>query len=165
MRPSGIIEIELALADPGGAAGVCPPPTGSIYFVFACVFAEKCMHRRLAPPSPNGSATPPTGNPGSATDWDRNWYKDHKQSLITRSFRPRVVHGVYKQTLIPLVKHAHYKGQALLLSHLIGQAGTWMDKMCLSSVMWQEWQKSVTFSKLFLDHCIFTSLKRKDNYL
>ena len=29
-------------------------------------------------------------------------------------------------------KHAHYDGQALLLSHLIGQAGTYMDKMCPS---------------------------------
>ena len=31
--------------------------TGSISFVFAYVFAEKCTHRRLAPP--NGSAPPP----------------------------------------------------------------------------------------------------------
>ena len=26
------------------------PPTGSISFIFAYVFAEKCIHRRLAPP-------------------------------------------------------------------------------------------------------------------
>ena len=29
-------------------------------------------------------------------------------------------------------KHAHYNGQALLLSHLIGQVGTCMDKICPS---------------------------------
>ena len=33
----------------GGAAGA-PPPPGSISFVFAYVFAEKCMCQRLAPP-------------------------------------------------------------------------------------------------------------------
>ena len=43
------------LADPGGAAGTCPP-TGSISFIFTYVFIEKCMHQRLAPP--NGSAPP-----------------------------------------------------------------------------------------------------------
>ena len=32
-----------------GAAGACPP-TGSISFVFAYVFAKKCTRRRLAPP-------------------------------------------------------------------------------------------------------------------
>ena len=34
----------------GGAAGARPPPTGSISFVFAYVFVEKCTCRRLAPP-------------------------------------------------------------------------------------------------------------------
>ena len=58
--------------------------------------------------------------------------RDHKQSLITKSFCPHVVHGVYKQNLIAPVKHAHFKGQALLLSHWIGQAGACMDKMCPS---------------------------------
>ena len=48
-----------------GAPPACAPPTGSISFIFAYVFAEKCMRQRLAPP--NGSARPPTGNPGSAT--------------------------------------------------------------------------------------------------
>ena len=51
----------------GGAAGTCippPPPTGSISFLFAYVFAEKCMRRRSAPPS--------TGNPGSATGYVMN---------------------------------------------------------------------------------------------
>ena len=33
-----------------GALPACAPPTGSISFVFAYVFAEKCTHRRLAPP-------------------------------------------------------------------------------------------------------------------
>ena len=33
----------------GGAAGA-HPPTGSISFIFTCVFAEKCMHRRSGPP-------------------------------------------------------------------------------------------------------------------
>ena len=53
----------------GGSRGRrrCPiPPTESNSFVFACVFGEKCPHRRLAPP--NGSASPPKGNSGSATD-------------------------------------------------------------------------------------------------
>ena len=36
----------------------------------------------------------------------------------------------YSQT-----KHAHCKGQALLLSHLTGQAGTCIDKMCHTRVM------------------------------
>ena len=47
-------------------------------------------------------------------------------------FALNMVHGVYKHNLIVPVKHAHYKGQALLLSHLIGQAGPCMDKMCPS---------------------------------
>ena len=38
-----------------GAASACPP-TGSISFIFAYVFAEKCMCQRLAPP--NGSVPP-----------------------------------------------------------------------------------------------------------
>ena len=45
-----------------------PPPTGSISFIFAYIFAEKCMHRRLAPPKRVGA--PPTGNPRSATGND-----------------------------------------------------------------------------------------------
>ena len=32
--------------------------------------------------------------------------RDHNQSLITKSFRPHVVHGVKKQNLIAPVKHA-----------------------------------------------------------
>ena len=44
-------------------------------------------------------------------------------------FASTVVHNVYKQNLIAQVKYAHYKGQALLLSHLIGWAGTCMDKI------------------------------------
>ena len=36
-----------------------PPPTGSVSFVFAYVFAEKCTRQRSVPP--------PTGNPGSTT--------------------------------------------------------------------------------------------------
>ena len=55
-----------------------------------------------------------------------------RQSYISKSFRPSVVHDVYQQNLITPVKHAHYKCQALLLSHLIGQAGTCVDKMCPS---------------------------------
>ena len=37
----------------GRSRGCCqhmPPPTGSISFVFAYIFAKMCMHRRLAPP-------------------------------------------------------------------------------------------------------------------
>ena len=54
----------LPLADPGGGRRQCAPtPTGSISFVFAYVFAEKCTCWRSAPPPP------PTQNPGSATDY------------------------------------------------------------------------------------------------
>ena len=51
----------------GGSRGALPahPPTGSISFVFAYVFAEKCMRRRLAPLQRVGAS--PTGNSGSAT--------------------------------------------------------------------------------------------------
>ena len=43
-----------------GALPVHTPPTGSISFVFAYVFTEKCTHQRLSPPPPrNGSAPPP----------------------------------------------------------------------------------------------------------
>ena len=38
---------------------------------------------------------------------------------------------VHVSWIVP-VKHAHYQGQALLLSHLIGQTGTCIDKMCPS---------------------------------
>ena len=52
-------EEDHALADPGGGATArAPPPTGSISFVFAYVFAKKCMHQRLAPP-PTGRRPPP----------------------------------------------------------------------------------------------------------
>ena len=54
-----------SLADPGGAAGMPPPPTGSISFVFAYVFMEKCMHQRSVPLL--WVSAPPMGNPGSAT--------------------------------------------------------------------------------------------------
>ena len=46
---------------------------------------------------------------------------------IRRFPNPRVVHDVYRQNLIAPLKHANYKGQALLLSHLIGQAGTYIS--------------------------------------
>ena len=46
-----------ALADPGGVLWHMPPPTGSIFFVFAYVFAEKCMRWRLVPP-PTGRHPP-----------------------------------------------------------------------------------------------------------
>ena len=35
-----------------------PPPTGSISFVFAYVFAEKCTCQRSAPPPPMGRRPP-----------------------------------------------------------------------------------------------------------
>ena len=38
-----------SLVDPGGATSM-PPLTGSISFVFAYIFAEKCMRQRSAPP-------------------------------------------------------------------------------------------------------------------
>ena len=49
-----------------GALPVRAPPTGSISFIFAYIFAKKCMRRRLAPPQWVGA--PLTGNPGSATE-------------------------------------------------------------------------------------------------
>ena len=41
---------------------------------------------------------------------------------------------IFLSTCCPCLqtKHANYKGQALLLSHLIGQGGSCMDKMCPS---------------------------------
>ena len=39
----------------GGAAAPPTPPTGSISFVFAYVFAKKCTHRRLVPPQRVGA--------------------------------------------------------------------------------------------------------------
>ena len=56
-----------AVADPGGATGV-RPPTGSISFIFAYVFAEKCMCRRLAPPPPTGRRPP------NRKSWIHHWY-------------------------------------------------------------------------------------------
>ena len=45
-----------ALADPGGRRRhVSPPPTGSISFILAYVFAKKCTHRRLVPPQRVGA--------------------------------------------------------------------------------------------------------------
>ena len=58
LRPMRQLHSLVPLADPRGAAGARPPATGSISFVFAYVFTEKCMRRRLAPP--NRSA-PPNG--------------------------------------------------------------------------------------------------------
>ena len=57
----------LPLAALGGRARCTPLPTGPNSFVFTYIFIEKCLHR--------GSTTslmgprPPTGNPGSATDY------------------------------------------------------------------------------------------------
>ena len=46
----------LSLADPGGRRRRAPPPTtGSISFVFAYVFAKKCMCWRLVPPQQVGT--------------------------------------------------------------------------------------------------------------
>ena len=49
-----------------------PPPTGPNSFIFTCVFTEKCLCRRLAPPPMRVGAPPPppTGNPGSAPAGD-----------------------------------------------------------------------------------------------
>ena len=51
------------MADPGGTAGTRPLQMGPNSFVFACVSAKKCPHRRSAPS--NGSAPPPMRNTGS----------------------------------------------------------------------------------------------------
>ena len=47
----------------GGGAAACAPPTGSISFVFAYIFTEKCMRRRLAPPQ-REILDPPLDTPG-----------------------------------------------------------------------------------------------------
>ena len=55
----------------GGSRGACPvhaPPTGPNSFVFTYIFAEKHPCRRSMPPL-MGPRPPPTGNPGSATDF------------------------------------------------------------------------------------------------
>ena len=53
-----------SMTDPGGRRWRAPP-TGSISFIFAYVFAEKCTHRRLAPPT---GRRPPNGK-----SWIRHW--------------------------------------------------------------------------------------------
>ena len=72
--------------DPGG------PPNS---FIFACAFAEKCLHRTSAPLPPNGVGTPipPMGNPGCAIEhhilvWDKQWpncsSSDRFECIITK---------------------------------------------------------------------------------
>ena len=41
---------------------------------------------------------------------------------------------IFPPTCCLQTKYADYKGQVLLLSRLIGQAGTCMDKMCLNKM-------------------------------
>ena len=71
-----------------GALPACVPPTGSISFVFAYVFAKKCTHRRLAPPM---GRRPPTGNPGSATVfiWWTNGLRSIEQTFKVCGVRNR----------------------------------------------------------------------------
>ena len=69
-----------------------PPPTGSISFVFAYIFAEKCMRRRSAPPPP------PTGNPGSATE------NIHDLGSGVNSFSCKLA-----KTVIPVLCHHYYQ--------------------------------------------------------
>ena len=52
-----------------GGAVARAPPTGSISFIFAYVFAEKCTHRRLAPPT---GRRPPNGK-----SWIRHCFRIH----------------------------------------------------------------------------------------
>ena len=56
----------ISLADPGGATGARPQrdPILAFWNTFS---PEKWPHRRSALPPPECSASPPTGNPGSAT--------------------------------------------------------------------------------------------------
>ena len=61
---SGPLKLYFSSGRSGGAPLMHAPPTGSIPFIFAYVFAKKCMHQRLAPPT---VWHPPMGNPGSAT--------------------------------------------------------------------------------------------------
>ena len=53
----------------GGHCWHTPPRTGSISFIFAYIFTEKCTCQRLAPSPMGRCPPPPMGNPGSATDW------------------------------------------------------------------------------------------------
>ena len=65
-RPCVSILLRAAIGGSGeGRRRHVPPPTGSISFIFAHVFAEKCTRQRLAPPQQ--VSAPPTANPGSAT--------------------------------------------------------------------------------------------------
>ena len=50
-----IISLYLPLADPGGAAGTCPP---NQFFQFCMCFTEKCTCQRSAPPK---GSVPPNG--------------------------------------------------------------------------------------------------------
>ena len=54
------------MADPGGAAGTCPPPHGSRFFRFDIQIFRNVAASGVGAPYEVG--TPPTGNPGSATD-------------------------------------------------------------------------------------------------
>ena len=54
----------VALADPGVTADVCPPPTGSNSFVFACVFCQKAYVSESARPQWKILDPPLSGEPG-----------------------------------------------------------------------------------------------------
>ena len=54
-----------SLADPGGAAARAPQQDQ--FLSFSHTFSPKSVRIRGWRPPPNGSAPPPTGNPGSAT--------------------------------------------------------------------------------------------------
>ena len=78
--------------------------------------------KELGPVGRRAPGTPPPPDPPMMTiNLSRSmivfvFKRDHKQSLITKSFRPRVVHDVYKQNFSTPVKHAHYRGQACHMS-------------------------------------------------
>ena len=65
---------------------------------------------------------------------------------------------IFPSTCCPCLqtKHAHGKHQALILSHLIGQSGSCMDKMCPSRVTLQN-EKNQPHFQNDVDHCIFPS--------
>ena len=70
-----------------GVLPVHAPPTGSISFVFAYVFAKKCTHPRLVLPQ-RVSTPPPTGNPGSATECLSQFTRKY-DGLLIKSHKSR----------------------------------------------------------------------------
>ena len=61
--------MDLSLADPGGAASMCPPPPPNRiqFFRFHICFGQKVPMSEVGTPQMAWRPPPQTGNPGSAT--------------------------------------------------------------------------------------------------